>query len=539
MENLSIKRGKNVAQSIPQEVRRRRTFAIISHPDAGKTTLTEKLLLYGGAIHAAGSVKARKAEKHAVSDWMEIEKQRGISVTSSVMLFDYNGYRINILDTPGHQDFSEDTYRTLVAADSAVMLIDAAKGVEQQTIKLFQVCRKRNIPIFTFVNKLDRAGKNPFDLMDEIETVLGIRACPMNWPIGTDGDFKGVYHRESGTVELFSGGNHGQSKVDSQTGRADDPALLQILGEYHHKKLIEDIELLDVAVDEFALDKVLSGQLTPMFFGSAMNNFGVQPFLEKFLTITTPPSAREADIGWIDPEDEEFTGFIFKIQANMNPAHRDRIAFMRICSGRFEKGMSVKLARTDKELKLAQPQQFMAQERESVEEAFAGDIIGLFDPGIFALGDTVYTGRRVAFAGIPVFAPEHFARIKPVDTMKRKQFLKGITQLAQEGAIQIFKDNAYAAEEIIVGVVGVLQFEVLEHRLKTEYNVEISSQQLNFRFIRWLPEDTETEQLKLSSSTKIAKDLKDRPVVLFENDWSMRWAEENNKGLVLSDISER
>jgi len=539
LENLSIKRGKNVAQSIPQEVRRRRTFAIISHPDAGKTTLTEKLLLYGGAIHAAGSVKARKAEKHAVSDWMEIEKQRGISVTSSVMLFDYNGYRINILDTPGHQDFSEDTYRTLVAADSAVMLIDAAKGVEQQTIKLFQVCRKRNIPIFTFVNKLDRAGKNPFDLMDEIETVLGIRACPMNWPIGTDGDFKGVYHRESGTVELFSGGNHGQSKVDSQTGRADDPALLQLLGEYHHKKLIEDIELLDVAGDEFALDKVLSGQLTPMFFGSAMNNFGVQPFLEKFLTITTPPSAREADIGWIDPEDEEFTGFIFKIQANMNPAHRDRIAFMRICSGRFEKGMSVKLARTDKELKLAQPQQFMAQERESVEEAFAGDIIGLFDPGIFALGDTVYTGRRVAFAGIPVFAPEHFARIKPVDTMKRKQFLKGITQLAQEGAIQIFKDNAYAAEEIIVGVVGVLQFEVLEHRLKTEYNVEISSQQLNFRFIRWLPEDTETEQLKLSSSTKIAKDLKDRPVVLFENDWSMRWAEENNKGLVLSDISER
>lgn len=528
-----------MALNICQEVRRRRTFAIISHPDAGKTTLTEKLLLYGGAIHAAGSVKARKAEKHAVSDWMEIEKQRGISVTSSVMLFDYNGYRINILDTPGHQDFSEDTYRTLVAADSAVMLIDAAKGVEQQTIKLFQVCRKRNIPIFTFVNKLDRAGKNPFDLMDEIETVLGIRACPMNWPIGTDGDFKGVYQRESGTIELFSGGNHGQSKADSQTGRADDPVFLELLGEYHHKKLVEDIELLDVAGDEFSLDKVLSGQLTPMFFGSAMNNFGVQPFLEKFLTITTPPSAREADVGLISPEDEDFTGFIFKIQANMNPAHRDRIAFMRICSGRFEKGMTVKLARTGKELKLAQPQQFMAQERETAEEAFAGDIIGLFDPGIFALGDTVYTGRKAAFAGIPVFAPEHFTRIKPVDTMKRKQFLKGITQLAQEGAIQIFKDNAYAAEEIIVGVVGVLQFEVLEHRLKTEYNVEISSQQLNFRFIRWLPEDTKAEQLKLSSSTKIAKDLKDRPVVLFENDWSMRWAEENNKGLVLSDISER
>ena len=525
--------------SIHDEVVRRRTFAIISHPDAGKTTLTEKLLLYGGAIHAAGSVKARKAEKHAVSDWMEIEKQRGISVTSSVMLFDYNGYRINILDTPGHQDFSEDTYRTLVAADSAVMLIDAAKGVEQQTIKLFQVCRKRNIPIFTFVNKLDRAGKNPFDHMDEIETVLGIRACPMNWPIGTDGDFKGVYHRETGRVELFSGGNHGQSKVESVTGDALDPQFASLLGEYHHNKLIEDIELLDAAGDEFDIDKVLSGKLTPMFFGSAMNNFGVQPFLEKFLEITAPPTPRESDSGIIDPESSDFSGFIFKIQANMNPAHRDRIAFMRICSGKFEKGMTVKLARTGKDLKLAQPQQFMAQERESVEEAYAGDIIGLFDPGVFALGDTVYTGRKIAFAGIPVFAPEHFARIKPVDTMKRKQFLKGITQLAQEGAIQIFKDRSYSAEEIIVGVVGVLQFEVLEHRLRTEYNVEISSQQLPFRFIRWLPEGTETDKIKLSSSTKVASDLKERPVVLFENDWSIRWAEENNKGLILSDISER
>ncbi len=525
--------------SISQEVNRRRTFAIISHPDAGKTTLTEKLLLYGGAIHAAGSVKARKTDKHAVSDWMEIEKQRGISVTSSVMLFDYNGYRINILDTPGHQDFSEDTYRTLVAADSAVMLIDAAKGVEQQTIKLFQVCRKRNIPIFTFVNKLDRAGKNPFDLMDELETVLGIRACPMNWPIGTDGDFKGVYHRENGNIELFSGGNHGQTKVESVTGDASDPKFKELLGEYHYKKLTDEIELLDVAGDEFDLEKVLSGKLTPMFFGSAMNNFGVQPFLEKFLSITTPPTAREAEDGIVDPEGNEFSGFIFKIQANMNPAHRDRIAFMRICSGKFEKGMTVTLARTNKELKLAQPQQFMAQDRETVEEAFAGDIIGLFDPGVFALGDTVYTGKKVQFAGIPVFAPEHFARIKPIDTMKRKQFLKGITQLAQEGAIQVFKDKTYAAEEIIVGVVGVLQFEVLEHRLRTEYNVEISSQQLAFRFIRWLPEDCDVEKLKLSSSTKIGSDLKDRAVVLFENDWSMRWAEENNKGLVLYDVTDR
>lgn len=524
---------------IQNEVKRRRTFAIISHPDAGKTTLTEKLLLYGGAIHEAGSVKARKTDRHAVSDWMEIEKQRGISVTSSVMLFDYDGYRINILDTPGHQDFSEDTYRTLVAADSAVMLIDAAKGVEQQTIKLFQVCRKRNIPIFTFVNKLDRAGKNPFDLMDEIESVLGIRSCPMNWPIGTDGDFKGVYDRETGRVELFSGGNHGQDKVESVTGDAMDPQFADLLGDYHHKKLIDEIELLDVAGDEFDLDRVLSGQLTPMFFGSAMNNFGVQPFLEKFLKITTPPSARESDIGVIDPESNDFTGFIFKIQANMNPAHRDRIAFMRICSGKFEKGMTVKLARDGKEYKLAQPQQFMAQERETVEEAFAGDIIGLFDPGVFALGDTVYTGKKVAFAGIPVFAPEHFSRIKPVDTMKRKQFLKGITQLAQEGAIQVFKDNSYAAEEIIVGVVGVLQFEVLEHRLRTEYNVEVKSTMLPFRYIRWVDEECDVTKLKLSSSTKIGKDLKDKDVILFENDWSMRWALENNDGLKLFDVSER
>jgi len=526
--------------TLAYEINRRRTFAIISHPDAGKTTLTEKLLLYGGAIRLAGSVKARRADRHAVSDWMDIEKQRGISVTSSVMAFDYSGFRINILDTPGHQDFSEDTYRTLVAADSAVMLIDAAKGVEQQTIKLFHVCSKRNIPIFTFVNKLDRAGKPPFELMEELESVLGIRCCPINWPIGTDGDFKGVYHRDKALVELYSGGNHGKTKVDSVSGKVDDPVFKELLGEYHYNKLCEDIELLDAAGDHFNIEKVLAGQLTPMFFGSAMNNFGVESFLEKFLEFTTPPSPRESNIGITPTISDNFSGFIFKIQANMNPAHRDRIAFMRICSGKFTKGMSVQHVNANKEIKLAQPQQFMAQEREMIEEAYAGDIIGLFDPGIFKLGDTLCTGERLEYAGIPLFAPEHFSRIRPMDTMKRKQFIKGILQLSEEGALQTFREPDVSSEELIIGVVGVLQFEVLEHRLRSEYNVEIKSQTLPFKFVRWIVnKDTDPSSLKLSSSARIALDNKARAVLLFENEWSMRWAVDNNKGLELSDIAER
>jgi len=522
------------------EINKRRTFAIISHPDAGKTTLTEKLLLYGGAIRMAGSVKARKAEKHATSDWMEIEKQRGISVTSSVMAFDYNGFRINILDTPGHQDFSEDTYRTLMAADSAVMLIDAAKGVEQQTIKLFKVCSARNIPIFTFINKMDRAGKHPFELMEELENVLGIRSCPINWPIGTDGDFQGIYDRQSCTIELFSGGNHGQSKVDGVTGSVDDEAFASLLGKYYHDRLKEEIELLDVAGDNLDMDLVSKGKLTPVFFGSAMNNFGVEAFLEKFLSFTAPPSARMAQDDLVSPQSEDFSGFIFKIQANMNPAHRDRIAFMRICSGKFIKGMTVHHVNAGKDIKLAQPQQFMAQDREVIEEAYPGDIIGLFDPGIFGIGDTVCTGKQVRFDGIPMFAPEIFARVHTSDTMKRKQFIKGITQLAQEGAIQIFKENNIGIEEVIVGVVGQLQLEVLSHRLRNEYNVELSVNNLAFRYVRWiLNEDLDPKKIKLSSSCRLARDSKDRPVILFENEWSIRWALENNKGIELTDIISR
>ncbi len=382
---------------LPAEVARRRTFAIISHPDAGKTTLTEKLLLYGGAIRQAGSVKARKAARHATSDWMEIEKQRGISVTSSAMQFDFDGFRINILDTPGHQDFSEDTYRTLVAADSAVMLIDNAKGVEEQTIKLFKVCRMRSIPIFTFVNKLDRAGRDPFELMEELENVLGIRSCPVNWPIGIHGDFQGVYHRDTRVVELYRGGDHGQKQVEVETIPLDDPRLPQAIGQSYYDKLLEDVELLDVAGDPFDLDMILEGKLTPMFFGSASNNFGVEPFLKRFLSYTKSPTPRVSDQGPIDPADEKFTGFIFKIQANMNPAHRDRLAFMRVCSGVFEKGMTVWHSSTGEKVKLSQPQQFMAQEHETVEKAYPGDIIGLFDPGIFRLGDTLCTGAPVRY----------------------------------------------------------------------------------------------------------------------------------------------
>ncbi len=525
---------------LKQEVERRRTFAIISHPDAGKTTLTEKLLLYGGAIRLAGSVKARKTAHHATSDWMEIEKQRGISVTSSAMQFDFDGYRINILDTPGHQDFSEDTYRTLVAADSAVMLIDNAKGVEAQTIKLFKVCRLRSIPIFTFINKMDRAGRDPFDLMEEIEQVLGIRSCPVNWPIGVDGDFKGLYHRDTRKIELYRGGDHGQTQVEVREVDIDDPECPEIIGRRYYEKLTEDIELLDVAGDAFDMDKILSGQLTPMFFGSATNNFGVEPFLKRFLSYTRSPAARESDTGIIDPASEQFTGFIFKIQANMNPAHRDRLAFMRVCSGVFEKGMTVWHSSTNSQIKLAQPQSFMAQEHETVEVAYPGDIIGLFDPGIFRLGDTICTGKHVRYGGIPLFAPEFFSRVSPEDSMKRKQFLKGITQLSQEGAVQTFKRPNIGREETIAGVVGELQMDVLEYRLKSEYSVQTVRENLPFRYVRWIVEAPRpVDKLRLTSTTVPAEDRSGRPVLMFENEWSIRLACENNEGLVLAETADR
>ena len=522
-----------------EEVRRRRTFAIISHPDAGKTTLTEKFLLYGGAIRAAGSVKSRRSQKHAVSDWMEIEKQRGISVTSSVLQFEYNDFCINILDTPGHQDFSEDTYRTLMAADSAVMVIDCSKGVEAQTKKLFQVCKMRGIPIFTFINKMDRQGMNPFELLEDIENALGIRSCPMNWPIGSGKDFMGVFNRHKNQIELFNDGNHGQSIAKSTTGDMFDDKFKDLLGSALYEQLLSDIELLDIAGDEYNLDEILKGNLTPVFFGSALTNFGVEPFLESFLEITRPPQPRSSNLGDIDPESSNFSGFIFKIQANMNPAHRDRIAFLRICSGKFEKGMAVNHVQKNKSIKLAQPQQFVAQDRVVVDTAYPGDIIGIHDPGIFNIGDTLcQDNSKLKYSGIPQFAPEHFATISTPNSLKRKQFLKGIMQLSEEGAIQVFRRPQSGMEEVIVGVVGVLQFEVLEYRLKNEYNVDITMHMLPYRHIRWIEMDKfDPAKFTLAMDTMLAESKQGDPVVLFQNDWSIRNVLERNKGLVLKETS--
>lgn len=523
---------------LEDEIKRRRTFAIISHPDAGKTTLTEKFLLYGGAIAQAGAVKGKKNSRHAVSDWMEIEKQRGISVTSSVMQFQYKNYCINILDTPGHQGFSEDTYRTLMAADSAVMVIDASKGVENQTRKLFKVCVMRHIPIFTFVNKMDRESRNPFDLMEQIESELGIQTYPVNWPIGSGKEFKGVYDRDKKHIISFeaSGGQH---QVAATEVDLSDPSLDSLIGEDLHSTLCDDIELLDGASYEFDIEKVRKGELSPVFFGSALTNFGVEPFLENFLEMTTSPTPRNSSAGIIDPFDPEFSAFVFKIQANMNKAHRDRITFLGICSGKFDKDMEVLHVQGNKKLRLSQPQQIMAQEREIIDEAYAGDIIGVFDPGIFAIGDTICSPKKkFEFESIPTFAPEHFMRVRQKDTLKRKQFVKGTTQIAQEGAIQIFHEPDSGMEEVIVGVVGVLQLEVFEYRMKNEYNVDLFKEGLPYSYIRWIDnKDIDPKTLKLSSDTKLVKDFRDNYLLLFTSEWNIRWALERNEGLELSEFN--
>ena len=520
------------------EINRRRTFAIISHPDAGKTTLTEKFLLYGGAIAQAGQVKGKKNTRAATSDWMEIEKQRGISVTSSVMQFQYEGFCVNILDTPGHQDFSEDTYRTLMAADSAVMVIDAAKGVEAQTRKLFKVCAMRDIPIFTFINKMDREARDPFELCEELEKELGIETYPINWPIGDGKDFQGVYDREKRQIIHFTG--HGGAKAATATAVSlGDEGLDGLIGQNLHAKLTEDVELLDGAAAEFDLEKVRHGKLSPVFFGSALTNFGVEPFLEGFLQMTTPPLSRMAGETVIDSMEDDFSAFVFKIQANMNKAHRDRIAFMRVVSGKFEADREVYHVQGGKKLRLSRPQQLMAAEREIIEEAYAGDIIGVFDPGIFSIGDTLCApGKKFQFDPIPTFAPEHFRRVRPLDTMKRKQFLKGAEQIAQEGAIQMFKAPYTGMEEIIVGVVGTLQFDVLEYRLKNEYGVDIFMEGLPYEYLRWIEaadgEPVKEENLTLGTDTKLVEDFKGRQLLLFGSKWAVNWTSERNPNLTFT-----
>nr|WP_179962916.1 MULTISPECIES: peptide chain release factor 3 [Blautia] len=541
MQTIIKKRNRRLNVSkYTNEIEKRRTFAIISHPDAGKTTLTEKFLLYGGAINLAGSVKGKATARHAVSDWMEIEKERGISVTSSVLQFHYDGYCINILDTPGHQDFSEDTYRTLMAADSAVMVIDGSKGVEAQTRKLFKVCVMRHIPIFTFINKMDRDANDTFDLLDEIEKELGIATCPINWPIGSGKKFRGVYDRNTEKILTFSDTQKGTKEGVIEEIPLSDSRADEIMDPEQKAQLLDEIELLDGASADFDQELVSKGKLTPVFFGSALTNFGVETFLEHFLKMTTSPLPRVSDIGEIDPMDDDFSAFVFKIQANMNKAHRDRIAFMRICSGKFDASQEVYHVQGDKKMRLLQPQQMMAESRHVVDEAYAGDIIGVFDPGIFSIGDTICApGKKFAFEGIPTFAPEHFARVRQIDTMKRKQFVKGINQIAQEGAIQIFQEFNTGMEEIIVGVVGVLQFDVLKYRLENEYNVDIRLETLPYEHIRWIAnkEEVKVDKIIGTSDMKKVTDLKGNPLLLFVNSWSVGMTEDRNPGLILTEFS--
>ena len=525
---------------LKKEIERRRTFAIISHPDAGKTTLTEKFLLYGGAIQLAGSVKGKATARHAVSDWMELEKQRGISISSSVMQFEYDGFCINILDTPGHQDFSEDTYRTLMAADSAVMVIDAAKGIEPQTRKLFKICAMRNIPIFTFINKLDREARSPYDLMEELENEFGIGTYPMNWPIGCGIDFKGVYDREKREILAFTELHRGQNKISAIECQLDETEKLdELIGPRLRQTLCDDVELLDGAGNDFDIDLVRRGKLSPVFFGSALNNFGIEPFLKSFLEMSMPPLPRIAGEDYIDPYEDKFSAFVFKIQANMNKAHRDRIAFMRICSGKFERDKEYFHVQGEKPIRLAQPQQLMAQERAIINEAYAGDIIGVFDPGIFSIGDTICDkSRKIEFEGIPTFAPEHFAAVERTDTMKRKQFEKGIMQIAQEGAIQIFHEPFTGVEEVIVGVVGVLQFEVLEYRLKSEYGVDVRRRSMPYEVVRWIDnEGINPRDLNLTSDTKWVQDFRGNNLLLFTSDWCVNWALQKNPDLRLREFN--
>ncbi len=529
---------------LEDQVSSRRTFAIISHPDAGKTTLTEKLLLYTGSIQTAGSVKGKSSSKHAVSDWMDIEKERGISVTSSVLQFTYDGCCVNILDTPGHQDFSEDTYRTLMAADAAVMVIDGAKGVEAQTKKLFKVCTLRHIPIFTFVNKLDHDARDPFELMEEIENVLGINTYPMNWPIGSGRNFRGVFDRQTRKVIAFEGDGHANAtkKVGEIEAELGDPSMDELIGEENHKNLMDDIELLDGAGDELDLEAVACGKLSPAFFGSALTNFGVEPFLKEFLRLAPAPRPYTDKLTGepVKPSRDDFSGFVFKIQANMDKNHRDRIAFVRICSGKFERGMNAYHVQGGRNLKLATGTSMMADDRAIVDEAYAGDIVGLFDPGIFSIGDTVCAGKeRVQFAGIPTFSPEHFARVSQVDTLKRKQFVKGMEELAQEGAIQIFRELGAGMESVIVGVVGVLQFEVLEQRLKSEYKVEVYRQALPYNELRWIEGDMDEKAvraLNLTRDTCRVENMRGDKLLLFTTDWNLNYATEHNEGLVLSEF---
>jgi peptide chain release factor 3 len=508
-----------------REIERRRTFGIISHPDAGKTTLTEKMLLFGGAIQMAGSVKARKAGRHATSDWMAIEQERGISVTSSVMKFNYRDYEINLLDTPGHQDFSEDTYRVLTAVDSAVMVIDSVKGVETQTRNLMEVCRMRNTPILTFVNKLDREGMSPLDILDDIEEKLQIKCAPLTWPIGMGKRFRGTYNLYRKELTLFTPGQESLSDDGITIRNLDDPLLDDILGG-QADELRADVALLEGAANPFDLEYFLKGSQTPVFFGSAINNFGVRELLDTFVEIAPPPLPRPTATRMVYPEEGSFSGFVFKIQANMDPAHRDRIAFVRICSGRFHRGMRVRHHRLDKDLTIANPIIFMAQDRAFVEEAWPGDIIGIHNHGTIRIGDTFSEKEPLNFTGIPSFAPEHFRRVHLKSPIKAKQLQKGVNQLVEEGAVQLFRP--LTGNELILGAVGILQFDVTMARLKAEYGVDASYEPVDYATARWVSCDDRKKMAAFQKSrhNNLALDAGANLAYLAESEWHLKYVAE-------------
>lgn len=524
------------------DFRSRRTFCIVSHPDAGKTTLTEKLLLYGGAIREAGTVKARKAARYATSDWMEIEKQRGISVTSSVMQFDYQNCRINLLDTPGHHDFSEDTFRVITAVDSALMVIDGAKGIEAQTKKLMKICSERNLPVISFVNKLDRECRSPIELLDEIESTLGIKTCPFTWPVGSGKNFKGIYNIKTKEFAKFIPGEEGVNWIP--TDGLLDPKLKSMIPDDFFDEFIEQIELVEGVYEKFDSQHFLDGQQTPVFFGSALNNFGVEAVLKQFCNIAPAPLPRVALEREVDPAEKKFSGFVFKIQANMDANHRDRIAFLRVCSGEFHKGMSVFHARHDRNFKINNIFQFMASRRESLEHAVAGDIVGIYDTGDFKIGDTLTEKEKLSFLGIPNFAPELFQKVILKTPLKSKQLRKGLQQLCEEGASQVF--FPVNNNDIVIGVVGQLQFEVIRHRLLSEYGVEAKYESCAFKIARWVFPATndmkkfgqELNELSRSYDTVLSKDAEDRDAILCSSEYALKKAIERYPELKFEETSE-
>ena len=520
----------SIQSELDREVARRRTFAIISHPDAGKTTLTEKLLLYAGAIELAGAVRGRKARKHATSDWMALEQERGISITSAALEFELEGRRMSLIDTPGHRDFSEDTYRALIAADSVVMVIDAANGVEDQTRKLFEVCRRHRLPILTFINKFDRPARDPLELLDDLERTLGIHAAPVNWPVGSAERFRGVYDLERQHLLLYEREAQGQYRAPVDLSELDDPAAQALIGDETYAHFRESLDVIHVAGTKYAAAEYLAGRQTPVFFGSALTNFGLEPFLKALVELAPPPAPRPSDSGLVNPTDERFTGFVFKIQANMDPRHRDRVAFVRVCSGRFEKDMTLVNSRVKKTIRASRAYRFFGRDRETIEVAYAGDILGLVNPGQFAIGDTLHTGPPLRFLDLPRFPAEHFGRVRLKDT-RFKQFDEGLRQLEEEGLMQVFYVTS-GRREPIVGVVGALQFDVIASRLRTEYAVEVEIEPATYSVARWMA-DPAQKLPPLGGQTAVAVDRQERRVLLFASEWELQYFERQHPAVAL------